>query len=149
MSIHIPAAEIEARARVVAAPIAVQSAAPAADRRRGRRAFDLHPAVHGLTIAAYALFATILCATFMAPAMIVPAAIIAVSIVALFLTPGLWARIVPDDGKPKQSWAEFMDEGVDTITGRLTAGQAMAQILTLPALVVCLALVMAAIKSSL
>ncbi|HZF96572.1 MAG TPA: hypothetical protein VEZ20_17055 [Allosphingosinicella sp.] len=137
MSIHIPAAEIEARARLVAAPA----------RRRGRRVFDIHPAVHGLTIAAYGLFATILCAAFMAPGMIVPAAIVAVSVVALFLTPGLWARVVPDDGKPKQSWAEFMDEGVDTITGRLTAGEAMAQILTLPALVVALALVMAAIKA--
>ena len=144
MSIHISAAEIEARARVVAAPVAATSA----ERRRGRRAFDLHPAVHGLTIAAYAVFATILCTTFMAPGMIVPAAIVAVSVVALFLTPGLWARVVPDEGKPKQSWSEFMDEGVDTITGRLSAGAAMAQILTLPALVVCLAIAMAVIKSS-
>jgi multidrug efflux pump subunit AcrB len=146
MSIHIPAADIEARARVVPVPGAE---APAAAPRRGRRVFDMHPAVHGLTVAAYALFATILCATFMAPEMIVPAAIVAVSVVALFLTPGLWARVAPDDGKPKQSWAEFMDEGVDTITGRLTAGQAMAQILTLPILVVCLAAAMAAIKASL
>lgn len=141
MSIQLTPAEIEARARLVAAPVAE---AP----RRGRRVFDLHPAVHGLTIAAYAAFVTILCATFMAPAMIVPAAIIAVSVAALFLTPGLWARVVPDDGRPKQSWAEFMDEGIDTITGRLTAGQAMAQILTLPILVVFLAIVMAGIKAS-
>ena len=145
MSIHISAAEIEARARIVAAPTAAAPLAP----NRGRRVFDIHPAVHGLTIAAYALFATILCATFMAPGMIVPAAVVAVSVVALFLTPGLWARVVPDDGKPRQSWAEFMDEGVDTITGRLTAAQAMAQILTLPALVVLLAIAMAVIKSSL
>jgi len=138
MSIHIHAAEIAPRARVVAAPA----------RRRGQRVFDIHPAVHGLTIAAYALFATILCATFMAPGMIVPAAIVAVSVAALFLTPGLWARVVPDDGKPKQGWAEFMDEGVNTITGRLTAGAAMAQILTLPALVVVLALAIAAIRAS-
>jgi Flp pilus assembly protein TadB len=143
MSIHIPAAEIDARARLVAAPATRTAAAP----KRGRRVFDIHPAVHGLTIAAYALFATILCATFMAPGMIVPAAIVGVSVVALFLTPGLWARVVPDDGKPKQSWAEFMDEGVDTITGRLTAGAAMAQILTLPALVVLLAIAIAVIKA--
>jgi multidrug efflux pump subunit AcrB len=139
MSIHIPAAEMEGRARLVEAP---------AGRRRGQRAFDVHPAVHGFTIAAYATFATILCATFMAPGMIIPAAIVAVSVVALFLTPGLWARVVPDDGKPRQSWAEFMDEGVYTFTGRLTAGQAMAQILTLPILAVFLAIVMAAIKAS-
>ncbi|HEX8194180.1 MAG TPA: hypothetical protein VF552_14895 [Allosphingosinicella sp.] len=142
MSIHIPAADIEARARLVAAP------APARTPRRAARAFDMHPAVHGLTIAAYALFATILCATFMAPGMIIPAAIVAVSVVALFLVPGLWARVVPDDGKPRQSWAEFMDEGVDTITGRLTAGAAMAQMLTLPALVVVLAIAIAIIKGS-
>lgn len=141
MSIHIPAKAIEERARLVAAP------APAAAARRGRRAFDMHPAVHGLTVGAYALFATILCATFMAPEMIVPAAVVAVSVAALFVTPGLWARVVPDDNKPKQSWAEFMDEGVDTITGRLNAGAAMAQILTLPSLVVVLAVAMAVIKA--
>jgi Flp pilus assembly protein TadB len=142
MSIHIPADAIEARARLVAAPAAGSAAA-----RRGQRVFDMHPAVHGLTVAAYALFATILCATFMAPEMLIPAAIVAVTVVALFATPGLWARVVPDDGKPKQSWAEFMDEGVDTITGRLSAGAAMAQILTLPALVVVLAIAMAVIRA--
>ena len=142
MSIRIPATEIEQRAQIVSSP------APAAARRRGERVFDLHPAVHGLTIAAYAMFVTILCATFMAPALIIPAAIIAISVVALFLTPGLWAWVVPEDGKPKQSWAEFRHEGVDTITGRLTAGQALAQVLTLPALVVLLGIVMAIIKAS-
>jgi len=139
MSIHIPAEQIEARARIVTPPLR---------RNRGERAFDLHPAVHGLTIAAYLAFVGILCAAFMGPALVVPAAIIAVSVVALFVTPGLWARVVPDDEAPKQSWAEFMTEGVETITGRLTAGQALAQILTLPALIVMLAFVMAIIKAT-
>jgi hypothetical protein len=140
VSVRIPPGTIEARARIVAAP----ENAP----RRAARAFDLHPGVHGLVIGAYASFGTILCTAFMAPEMAIPAAIVAISIVALFLVPGLWARVVPDDGRPRQSWAEFMSEGVDTNTGRLTAGEAMAQILTLPALVLLLAIVMAVIQAS-
>ena len=142
MSNHIPAAQIEAQARIVAAP------GEPVRRARGTRVFDIHPGVHLITVGAYGAFAGILLAAFMSPGMIVPAAIVVVSVIALFLTPGLWARVVPDDGLRKQSWAEFMAEGVECLTGRLTAGQALAQILTLPVLIVCLALAMAIIKAS-
>jgi hypothetical protein len=143
MSNHIPAARIEAKARIVSAP-----AARPVRNNRGARVFDIHPGVHLITIGAYAAFAGILLAAFTAPAMIVPAAIVVISIAALFLTPALWAGVVPGDGLRKQSWAEFMHEGVECLTGKLTAGQALAQILTLPLLVVGLALAMAIIKAS-
>ena len=97
----------------------------------------------------YGSFVAILAGAFMAPEMVIPAAILLVSVVALFLTPALWARVVPDDGLRRQSWSEFLREGVDTITGPLTAGQALAQILTLPVLIVALALAMVTIRAAL
>lgn len=140
MTVHQPAAMFDE---------AVVHAAPPLRRNRGERVFDLHPAVHAMVIGAWMAFVSILCAAFMAPGMVVPAAIVLISVVALFVTPALWARVVPDDGLRRQSWAEFLAEGVDCITGRLTAGQALAQIMTLPVLLVGLALVMAIIKATL
>jgi Flp pilus assembly protein TadB len=139
MSIHIPAHEIEQKARIVAAPL---------KRNRGDRVFDIHPAVHVSLLGTYLAFAGILMATFMGKDLIVPAAIIVIGIVSLFLTPGLWARVAGDDLR-KQSFAEFLQEGVDCITGRLTAGQALAQIMVLPVLMVGLATVFAIIKATL
>jgi Flp pilus assembly protein TadB len=128
---------------------AVIHAAPPLRRNRGERVFDLHPGVHAMIVGAWMAFVGILCTAFMGPDLIVPAAIVVVSVVALFVTPALWARVVPGDGLRRQSWAEFMQEGVECITGRLTAGQALAQIMTLPVLLVGLALVMAIIKATL
>jgi Flp pilus assembly protein TadB len=139
MSIHIPAREIEQQAQIVTAPL---------KRNRGERVFDLHPAVHFALLGLYLAFAGILMTAFMGEHLIVPAVIIIVGILSLFVTPGLWARVAGDDLR-KRSFAEFLQEGVDCITGRLTAGQALAQIMVLPALMVGLALVFAVIKASL
>lgn len=118
-------------------------------RNRGERAFDLHPAIHVATIAAYLTFIVVLTTAFMGHHLIVPTGIFVIGVAALFVTPALWARVAPDDGAPKQSWREFLQEGVECGTGQLTAGQALAQILVLPGLMVGLALVMALIKASL
>ena len=139
MSIHIPAEQLQDQARIVAAPLR---------RNRGERVFDLHPAIHLALAGVYGSFVAILAAAFMGPELIVPSAILLISVVALFLTPALWARVVPEDGLRRQSWSEFLREGVDTITGRLTAGQALAQILTLPVLLVGLAVAMVVIRAA-
>ncbi|HEX8641025.1 MAG TPA: hypothetical protein VF704_07690 [Allosphingosinicella sp.] len=139
MAVHHSPAALAARAAIVPAP----------RRNRGKRAFELHPAVHLMTIAAYLSFVLILTATFMGRDLVVGAGIIVISVVALFLVPALWGRVVPDDGLRKESWAEFLEEGVECITGRLTAGQAMAQILTLPALLLGMGLFFAILKVTL
>ena len=138
MSVHQPSEQF-AKAMNEAAP----------RRNRGEHAFDLPPAVHAITAGAYLTFAGVLCATFMGPDLVLPAAIFMVGIASLFVTPGLWARIQPRDGLRKQSWTEFLEEGVECLTGKLTAGQALAQILVLPGLIVSLAFVFAVIKATL
>jgi len=140
MTVHQPFAQFQEDIRPAEAPLL---------RNRGERTFDLHPAVHAMVIGTYFAFAGILCLTFMGKDLIIPAAIVVIGITSLFLTPGLWARVNPDDGLRKQSWAEFMSEGVDCITGHLTAHQALAQILVLPGLMLGLGFVFAVIKATL
>lgn len=139
MTVHQPIAQFEEMLRP-ATPLR---------RNRGERTFDLHPAIHALTAGAYLAFVGILSAAFMGPDLIVPTAIFVIGVIALFATPALWTRVAPDDGVRKQSWGEFMAEGVECLTGMLTARQALAQILVLPALMVALALVFAIIRATL
>ena len=144
MTAHQPFAQLQEDFRV-----ASLHATPPLRRNRGERTFDIHPGVHAILIGTYFAFAAILLTAFMGKDLVVPAAIVLIGIASLFVTPGLWARVATDDGLRKQSWAEFMQEGIDCITGRLTAGQALAQILVLPGLMVGLALVFAVVKATL
>lgn len=140
MAVHETQAVLAEKARIhPAAPL----------QGRGVRPFDLHPAVHFMLIGAWLGFVGILCATFMGPNLILPAAIFLVGIAALFVTPGLWARVADDGNGRRQSWAEFREEGIDTHTGRLTSGQALAQIMTLPVLVIVIAFFFAVLKATL
>lgn len=150
-SIHV----LERKARIVPLPVELPVAdAPAAQlpvvaRKRHERAFDLHPGVHAMVIVAWMSFIGILLAAFMSPGLALPAVICVIGAASLFVTPGLWARVKGNDGLPKQSWAEFMEEGVDTFTGRLAAKEALGQIMILPVLLVGLAMFMAVLKFTL
>jgi hypothetical protein len=141
MSIHIPAAAIEEKARIVAAP--------ALRRNRQDRAFDLHPAVHLMLAGLYMAFVMLLSIAFMGPDLVIPFAINIIGVTSLFLVPGLWARVFPNNGGRRQSWSEFMAEGVQTYTGFLPTRDALAQIFILPALLLSLAGVMVVIKLTL
>lgn len=118
-------------------------------RNRGERVFGLHPAIHLTLVGAYLTFMGVLATAFMGKDLVVPTAIFAIGIASLFVTPAWWARVKGDDGLPKQSWAEFREEGIDCLTGWLTANQALAQIMVLPALMVSLAFFFAVLKASL
>jgi hypothetical protein len=141
MSIHHPAEVLEQKARIV--PV------PALRRNRQDRAFDLHPAVHLMIAGIWMTFVLVLSTAFMGKDLVIPTAINIVGITALFLVPALWSRIVPDNGGRRQSWSEFMAEGVETYTGHLNTKEALAQIFILPALLLGLATVMVAIKLTL
>ena len=141
MSAHHSAEILEQKARIVAAPTA--------RRNRHERAFDLHPGVHAMVIGSWFAFVGILAAAFMSPDLAIPVGICFLGVASLFITPGLWAKVKGDDGLPRQSWSEFLEEGVQTYTGHLAAKDALAQIMTLPLLLVGLAVVMAVIKMTL
>ena len=138
MSIHIPAAAIEERARIVAPP--------AVRRNRQDRAFDLHPGVHLMLAGLYMSFVMLLSIAFMGRDLVIPFAINIIGVTALFFVPGLWARVFPDNGGRRQSWSEFIAEGVETYTGHMETKEVLAQIFILPALLLSLAGVMVVIK---
>jgi hypothetical protein len=140
MSVHLPAEQLQAQAVIVAPPLR---------RNRAERVFDLHPAVHLMLAGLLIGFPAILLATFMGPDLVVASAIVIIGALSLFVTPALWAKVQPKDDRPRQSWAEFMAEGVECHTGHLSAPGALAQILVLPALMVGLGLVFAVIKATL
>jgi hypothetical protein len=141
MSIHIPAAILEEKARIVAPPML--------RRNRQDRAFDLHPAVHLMLAGIYMSFVALLSVAFMGQDLAIPFAINIIGVTLLFLVPGLWARVFPDNGGRRQSWSEFLSEGVETYTGHLASREALAQIFILPVLLLGLAAVMVAIRLSL
>ena len=64
-------------------------------------------------------------------------AIFTLFIVAGFGLPALWTRIGPEHGGRNMSWAQLSSKGIATHTGRVTARDAMAQVLILPALIFC------------
>ena len=138
MSVHHPAEVLEQKARIVSAP--------ALRRNRHQRMFDMHPGVHGMLAAAWIAFVAILTSAFMNPYMVIPAAICFICVCWLYLTPAIMGRARGDDGLPRQSWSEFKAEGIETYTGHLSVGEALAQIMVLPALLVGVAIAMAVIK---
>jgi len=111
-------------------------AAPGLRSNLAERPFGLHPALYAATIGAYFAFLAIMAATFMNAELVLPFAIFVIYIVMAFGVPGLWGRMTPRPSGRFQSWAEFQDEGMETETGRIGSGGAMAQVLVLPVLVV-------------
>lgn len=117
-------------------------------RNRAERTFDLHPAVFAMLAGTFALFLAVLGFTFMNAELILPFAIFGIYLTMAFAVPAMWDRVAPKSGGRMPSWAEFMEEGVQTGSGHLTAPQALAQILTLPTLLVGWALAISAISAA-
>ena len=136
MSVHVPAAVL-AEARINA------------NRRRNRveRNFDLHPAIFAGLFGIFSAFLMVMAAAFMTRELILPFAVFFVYLGMYFGVPALWARIAPSEAGPRQSWAEFMHEGLDTGSGHLTAPAALAQIFVLPALLLGWAIAVAVISA--
>ena len=105
-------------------------------RNRRERTFDLHPALFAGTIAAYFAFLGIMALAFMNAMLAIPFSVFVAYIVMAFGVPALWALMAPDQGGRAADWDEWMAEGVDTGSGHMTGGAAVAQVMTLPLLVV-------------
>lgn len=99
------------------------------------RSFELPKVLYGATVALYLGFLAVLAAGFSSPGLIIPMAIFAFFIVAGFGVPALWTRMRPDNPVAPLDWGRFRREGIATLTGRLTAGEAAAQMLVLPVLI--------------
>lgn len=148
MSKHIPAAAFE---RVAApAPLAaiLQKTGAANHKVRVHRSFDLPTGLFAATVGLYFAFLGVMAATFADKGLAIPMAIFSIYIVMAFGTPAMWVKMQPEHAATPPSFARFMAEGVDTLTGRLSGAGAMTQMLMLPVLILAWGLIVAAIVAT-
>ena len=99
------------------------------------RTFELPRRLYAATVALYLGFVGVLGLGFSTPEMAIPVAIFALFIVAGFGVPAVWTRLAPGHASRPLGWSRFAGEGLVTLTGRMTARDATAQMLILPVLI--------------
>ena len=129
-------------ARVVDQP----AVSPVRHQVEADRSFGLPTTLYGATIACYLGFLMIVGTAFANPVLAIPLAIIVLLIVAFFGVPAIWTRLKGNVSEP-QTMGEFEARGIMTNTGRLSAGEASAQVLVLPVLLVCWGIAVAVIAA--
>lgn len=118
-----------------AALLEVTRPSPALRRNRAGRVFDLPPVLHIATFAGFFVYLGILWSALAHRELVIPFAIFAVFLAASFVVPALWSRIAPPAG-PVGDFADFLREGFECATGHLTAGQTIAQVMIMPAMLI-------------
>lgn len=113
---------------------------------RVERQFDLHPALHLATFGGFFAYLGIMWLAFGNPELVLPFVIFVVFLAGSLIVPAYWERVAHQDG-PKQSFAEFLREGIDCATGHLTAGETMVQVLIMPTMLVAWGLIVATIRA--
>jgi hypothetical protein len=99
------------------------------------RTFELPPVLYALTACAYLCFIGLLATAFATNELLLPIAVMAILIVAGFGVPMLWTRMRPDNRDLALTWGQFRNRGIQTYTGRMSAGDATIQVLVLPTLI--------------
>ncbi|OYW44180.1 MAG: hypothetical protein B7Z08_10685 [Sphingomonadales bacterium 32-68-7] len=97
------------------------------------RSFELPTALYAITVGLFLGYIGLMAWGFAHPEMILPVAIFVLFVCAGFGVPALWVRMQPDTASKPKSWSRFQAEGVMTLTGRLKANEAAAQVLVMPA----------------
>lgn len=64
---------------------------------------------------------------------------------AFFAVPVIFMRAKPRSSRSALSWLEFVDRGIDTATGRVSAREAALLVLLLPFLILCFGIAVALI----
>ncbi|ANY20152.1 hypothetical protein A6F68_01639 [Tsuneonella dongtanensis] len=99
------------------------------------RTFELPRGLYLSTVGLYLGFLAVMAFGMGSPELIIPMVIFAFFIVAGFAIPAIWTRMRPNNPAGPLDWNRFRSKGVMTATGRLSAGEATAQMLVLPVLI--------------
>lgn len=126
MSQRYSTQELAQRAVVVDAPA----------RTRVDRNFGLPTGLYVATVALYLGFIAIMAGLFLNPELAIPMVIFAGFIVIAFGLAGSWATMKPDNSTRPLTWGQMAGQGIDTLSGRLSANEAAVQVLMLPVLIV-------------
>ncbi len=125
MSQHVSQADLAAFAQVSNAPV----------QTRVNRTFELPAALYGVTVACYLGFLGLMSLLFMNSELVLPMVAFVVSIIGGFGLCYKWAGMRPDADSHALTLGQFSNRGVQTLSGPLTAGEASAQVLILPVLI--------------
>lgn len=99
------------------------------------RSFEVPKPIYAATGALYLGFVAIMAVGFSSPGLVIPLAICAVFMAMFFAVPAMWVRMKPEGAVAELPWDRFVGQGISTLTGRLSAGEAAAQMLVLPVLI--------------
>ncbi|MCT2398277.1 hypothetical protein [Novosphingobium mangrovi (ex Huang et al. 2023)] len=109
------------------------------------RNFGLPGGLYVATVGLYLGFIGLMAALFLNPELAIPMVLFAGFVVFAFGLAGYWAKMKPDNDSAPMSWGQLAARGIDTLSGRLTAGEAAIQVLTLPVLILGWGLAVAAV----
>lgn len=135
MSQKIQGAELARIAEVSAAPV----------RTRVDRNFGLPTGLYVATVALYLAFMGVMTSLFLNPSLAIPLVVMVGFIIVAFGLAGMWTTMQPDNDTSPLSWGQFSSRGIQTLSGHLTAGEASAQVLILPVLILVWGLAIAVI----
>jgi hypothetical protein len=126
MSIHYPATQFQDVATRVAAPNLRQDV---------DRSFGLPPVLHIATFGLYFAFLTVMSVGLGSSELAIPLAICFIFLGMAAAVPAKWVTMKPARRTQAADWTEFLQEGIETHTGRMHAGDAIAQVMILPVLI--------------
>lgn len=104
------------------------------------RNFEFPTSLYAAMAVLFIVAAGIMTFGFAAPGMVIPTGIIAVFIVMFFAVPTQWVRMKPENPQSAMTWSCFRREGIITLYGHSTAGDAAIQVLLLPAIILAWAI---------
>jgi len=114
-------------------------------RPRVERNFGLPTGLYIATVGLYLAFIGLMAAVFHNRELTLPLVVIALSIAFGFGVAGYWTRFKLGSGDKPMTWAQLSVRGIETLSGRLTAGEAATQVLLLPVLILVWGLAIAVI----
>jgi hypothetical protein len=99
------------------------------------RSFELPRALYLATAGLYLGFVAVMAIGLATPGLAIPLAICAVFIGMFFAVPTIWTRMRRANPVAPLTWDRLRRQGIATMSGRLSAGEAAVQVLMLPALI--------------
>lgn len=114
-------------------PVASGSAAP---RAFFNHTFELPAGVYAASLGCFVTFLATMAVGFGNPALGIPMAIFGVFLAGFYGIPVLFVKQSPEGTNKALTWGQFKSRGIMTLTGHLPAGEALAQVLVLPVLIV-------------
>lgn len=105
-------------------------------KTRVDRNFGLPTGLYAITVGLYVSFLGLMAMLFLNPELLIPMVLFVGFVLFAFGLAGYWAGMNPDNDTKPLSWGQFVSRGIQTLSGPLTAGEASAQVLILPGLIV-------------